>query len=54
MAKTKYFTKNEPKKANFLCILIRKLKCVATGSGWYENSEFFLVTPEVYTQSWLT
>ena len=54
MAKTKYLTKNEPKKAYILCILIRKLKWVAPGSGWWENSEIFLVTPEVYTQPWLT
>ena len=53
MAKTKYLTKNEPKKADFLCILIRKLKWVAPGSGWWENSEIFLVTPEVYAQPWL-
>ena len=54
MAKTKYLTKNEPKKAYIPCIFIRKLKWVAPGSGWWENSEIFLVTPEVYTQSWLT
>ena len=29
------------KKADFLCILILKLKWVATGSGWWENSENF-------------
>ena len=41
MAKTKYFTNNELKKADFLCILIRKLKWGAPGSGWWENSEIF-------------
>ena len=33
--------------ADFLCIFGRNLKLMATGLGWWENSEFFLVTPEV-------
>ena len=32
--KNKKNTKNVPKKADFPCILIQKLKLVATGSGW--------------------
>ena len=39
--------------ADFLCILSRNLKLLATGLGWWENSDFFLVTPEVYVQPWL-
>ena len=41
MDQVKYLMKNEPKKAYFQCILIRKLKWVAPGSGWWENSEIF-------------
>ena len=45
MAKTKNNTKNDQKKTDFLCILIQKLKCVAPGSGWWENYEFFFGEP---------
>ena len=38
MAKTKYFVKKGPKIADFLCILGRNLKLMATGLGWWENS----------------
>ena len=53
MAKTKYFVKKGSKMADFLCIFGRNLKFMATGLGWWENSEIFLVTPEVYAQPWL-
>ena len=39
MAKTKNNTKNDQKKADFLCILIQKLKGAAPGSEWWENSK---------------
>ena len=43
MAKTKYFVKKGLKMADFLCILVRKLKFMATGLGWWENSDFFFL-----------
>ena len=53
MAKTKYFVKKGSKMADFLRIFVRKLKLMAPGLGWGENSEIILVTPEVYAQPWL-
>ena len=41
MAKTKYFVKKGSKMADFLCIFVRKLKLMAPGLGWWENSEIF-------------
>ena len=39
--------------ADFLCFFVRNLKWITPGLGWWENSEIFLVTPEVYVQPWL-
>ena len=50
MAKTKYFVKKGSNMADFLFIFVQNLKLMAPGLGWWENSEFFLVTPEVYAQ----
>ena len=41
MAKTEKNVKNGSKMADFLCILGQNLKLMATGLGWWENSEFF-------------
>ena len=53
MAKTKKNAKNGSKMADFLFILGQNLKLMTTGLGWWENSEIFLVTAEVYAQPWL-
>ena len=53
MTKKKYFLKKGPKMVDFLCIFGRNLRLMASALGWWENSEIFLVTPEVYAQPWL-
>ena len=53
MAKTKYFVKKGSKMADFLCISVRNFKLMALGLELLENSEIFLVTPEVCAQPWL-
>ena len=53
-SQNKIFLKKGAKLADFLCIFGSNLKLMATSLGWWENSEIFLVIPEVYTQLWLT
>ena len=41
MTKTKKIVKNRFKMADFLCIYGQNFKLMATGLGWWENSEIF-------------
>ena len=41
MAERKYFVKTGSKMADFPCIFGQNLKLMATGLGWWENSEIF-------------